>query len=74
MEKGYALVTGASQGLGRAIALQLAELGYGIIAVARTRSKLNEMAAECGALNGGRVRIVESDPTAPMLLRNWLPR
>ncbi|MBP6312605.1 MAG: SDR family oxidoreductase [Flavobacteriales bacterium] len=65
MEKGYALVTGASQGFGRAIALQLAERGHGIIAVARTRSKLNEMADACGALNGGRVRIIESDLTAP---------
>ena len=65
MEKGYALITGASQGLGRAIALQIAERGYGIIAVARTRVKLEETAAACRALNGGRVRIVEADLTAP---------
>ena len=54
VEKGYALITGASQGLGRAIALQIAERGYGIIAVARTRVKLEETAAACRALNGGR--------------------
>lgn len=64
MEKGYALVTGASQGLGRAIALQLAERGYGIIAVARTRSKLDEVIQKCGSMNGGRTLVIESDLTA----------
>ncbi|MEO8590748.1 MAG: SDR family oxidoreductase [Flavobacteriales bacterium] len=65
MEKGYALVTGASQGLGRAIALELAARGYGIVAVARTRSKLDEVVAACSALNGGRALAIESDLTAP---------
>jgi len=64
MEKGYALVTGASQGLGRAIALELAARGYGILAVARTRVKLDEVVASCAALNGDRAMAFEADLTA----------
>ena len=61
MEKGYAVVTGASQGLGRAIALELAGRGYGIIAVARTRSKLDEVVAACAARNKERAIAFEAD-------------
>jgi len=61
MERGYAVVTGASQGLGEAMALQLAGLGFGIIAVARNRAGLDRVAAACGALNGGRTQVIVAD-------------
>jgi short-subunit dehydrogenase len=61
MEKGYAVVTGASQGLGRAIALELAARGYGIIAVARTRGKLDEVVSACAAVNQERAVAIEAD-------------
>ncbi len=41
-----ALVTGASTGIGRQYAEQLAELGYNLIIVSRTESLLEELAAE----------------------------
>jgi short-subunit dehydrogenase len=65
MEKGYALVTGASQGLGRAFAIGLAERGFGIVAVARTTAKLSETVAECGKLNSARAIAIEADLVAP---------
>jgi 3-oxoacyl-[acyl-carrier protein] reductase len=40
-----ALVTGASRGLGRAIAIALAREGARVVAVARNRERLNELAA-----------------------------
>lgn len=47
-----ALVTGASQGIGRACALALAELGARVALAARNESKLNEVAAEIASKGG----------------------
>ena len=43
-----AIVTGASRGIGRAIALRLAAEGYSVALVARPSAELNEAAAFCG--------------------------
>jgi 2-deoxy-D-gluconate 3-dehydrogenase len=51
LEGKNALVTGASRGIGRAIALGLAEAGANVAAVARSTSALTELAAEIGKLN-----------------------
>lgn len=49
MDTRVALVTGASRGIGRAMALGLARLDYKVILVSRSRDKLNEVAAEIAA-------------------------
>jgi 3-oxoacyl-[acyl-carrier protein] reductase len=51
-EKRHALVTGASRGLGRAIALALAAEGAEVVAVARSLERLNELAREISAGRG----------------------
>jgi 3-oxoacyl-[acyl-carrier protein] reductase len=47
-----ALVTGASQGIGRTCALRLAKDGVAVAAVARNREKLNELVVEITAAGG----------------------
>ncbi len=51
--KGYALITGASQGIGAAIALELARTGFGVVVTARSEEALRQVCADAAALNGG---------------------
>jgi uncharacterized protein len=46
--KEYALVTGASKGIGRSIALHLAELGYNLLLVSRDEKELQQLAELIG--------------------------
>ena len=57
-----ALVTGASRGLGRAMALGLAEAGADVAVVSRTKEALESVAEEIGAL-GRRGLAVRADVT-----------
>ncbi len=50
-----ALVTGASQGIGRACALKLAQSGATVALAARSQEKLQELAAEIAATGGHAV-------------------
>jgi 3-oxoacyl-[acyl-carrier protein] reductase len=47
-----ALVTGASQGIGHAIALKLAEAGASIAAAARNQQKLDELISQITGAGG----------------------
>jgi 3-oxoacyl-[acyl-carrier protein] reductase len=59
-----AFVTGASRGIGRACALELARAGARVILAARQREKLEEVAAEVRAL-GVEAFVVEIDLASP---------
>ncbi|MBI3467093.1 MAG: SDR family NAD(P)-dependent oxidoreductase [Planctomycetes bacterium] len=59
-----AVVTGASGGIGRAIAVELARQGCEVIAVARREERLRELAAEVAAL-GRRLEFIAGDITDP---------
>ncbi len=52
LQNKIAFVTGASRGIGKAIALILAQAGAKVIAVARNEEKLNELANEAQQLSG----------------------
>ncbi len=53
-----ALVTGGGRGIGKAIALELARAGARLALLARTRSDLDEVAAEIDALGREECRVV----------------
>ncbi|MDP9247601.1 MAG: SDR family oxidoreductase [Candidatus Dormibacteraeota bacterium] len=54
------LVTGASSGIGRAVAVQTAQYGAHVILVSRTREKLEELKAEIES-EGGRAAVYPTD-------------
>jgi NADP-dependent 3-hydroxy acid dehydrogenase YdfG len=62
MEHQTALITGASGGVGRAIARTLAGAGIRVALVSRDREKLERLQAELGAA-GGRALVVTCDVT-----------
>src|SRR3954452_23515315 len=60
-----ALITGASSGIGAALARALAARGHGVTLVARSEDKLRSLAGELSSAHGVRAEVVACDVTDP---------
>ena len=75
--KGFTLVTGASTGIGRELALIAASKGCSLVLVARSEDKLSELAREVREAHGVHAEVVAldlSDPEAPAALFREMKR
>jgi hypothetical protein len=62
---GAALITGASSGIGAALARQLCARGHDAILVARRRGRLDALAEELRSMHGRRVEVIACDLSDP---------
>lgn len=65
MAEGRALVTGASSGIGAAIAVELAKANHDLILAARRKDRLDEQAAALSKAHGVDVKVVAVDLGKP---------
>jgi short-subunit dehydrogenase len=61
--KGFAVVTGASSGIGAVYADRLARRGYDLLLVARNRERMEDLAKKLAAETGHKVEILAADLT-----------
>lgn len=65
----YALITGASKGIGKEIAMELAKKKYDLILIARSASQLEEAAKEIRSKYAVKVDFLATDLSAPDVAR-----
>lgn len=73
----WALVTGASSGIGREFCVQLAGAGMNVAMVARRKPRMEQLAAELHSRHGIRTHVLEMDlgqPEAAAAIRQQLER
>jgi NAD(P)-dependent dehydrogenase (short-subunit alcohol dehydrogenase family) len=63
------LITGASSGLGAALALEHAAQGHALVLLARRRDKLAQVAAACRQAGASQVLVLAADVTRSVALR-----
>lgn len=61
MKNGWAIITGASSGIGKALAFEFAAGGFNLLLAARNEAALNDIAAQCRSKHGVEIEVIASD-------------
>ncbi|XP_068130047.1 very-long-chain 3-oxoacyl-CoA reductase-B-like isoform X4 [Hyperolius riggenbachi] len=61
--RGWAVVTGATDGIGKSYAHELAKRGFNVVILSRTLEKLQKVAEEIEQRSGRKVKIIQADFT-----------
>jgi len=65
LNKGVAVITGASSGIGAVYADRLARRGHDLLLIARRHDRLQQLAAEIAGRTGRKVEVLGADLGAP---------
>ncbi|KAM5171244.1 17-beta-hydroxysteroid dehydrogenase type 3-like isoform 2-T2 [Mantella aurantiaca] len=60
---GWAVITGATDGIGKSYAKELAKMGFNVVLISRTLEKLKKVAAEIEQQSGCKAKIIQADFT-----------
>jgi len=74
MENEFALITGASKGIGKSMAIKLAKAGYHLLLVARSEAELQQLAIQIQSDYNNQVFYLPTDlsaDTAPLQVAKW---
>ncbi len=61
MSAKWAIITGASSGIGRSLAFEFAGGGFNVVLIARNKTALAEVAAECSRRSRVETEMVSTD-------------
>jgi len=61
MKNGWAVITGASSGIGKALAFEFAAGGFNVLLAARNEAALNDVATQCRTMYGVETEVIASD-------------
>jgi uncharacterized protein len=74
MSSRWAIITGASSGIGKALAFEFAAGGFNVLLIARNKTALAEVASECSRRRGVETEILAADLSDVNAVDGLLPR